>query len=165
MFTVTNPVDATQADTEPSSPVIAGNWLDDDGIVMDDLLRNQSDPPLPSALPGERFVVPAAVAAPTTRLLSRNYSYPKTGTDPIMVLPPDANRKRVLIRCDSAVAIASDRNDLNADCSNAWICVQSSDGMVIEGHTGAVWIAPYDTATRAIGGSGNFAFTVMAVTS
>jgi hypothetical protein len=154
----------TKADDSP--PVIAGNWLDDDGIVMDDLYRDNGVPPIAKELPTTNHgEVRTAVPVPT-RLLSRNYAYNKASGDIIMALPSDANRKRMLIRSDYPIVIASERADLSGECTTAFLLLTTDTVVLMEGHTGAVWVAPYDIAARVIGGaSGNYNFTIATVTS
>lgn len=148
---------------ENEIPKIAGDWLDDDPAVVDDLVRNQSDPPLPDDLPMAFDSLPDTKPTPISKFMARNYKYPASLTDPIMLLPADAKRKRLIIRVDATCVISSDRNDLVDGANNAFQCI-AYEIYDLTGHTGALWVAPYSQTNRVVGSTGNFTVSILAVT-
>ena len=156
---------------ETAPPKLAGDWLDDDGTVMDDLLRNQSDPPTPADLPVSVGDLPTVKPPVVNRLVCRNYSIPKVaGAPPVMLLASDPNRTSLVLKGLSSsgdlFVISSDANDLTGAAVNAFVCDDFSN-VVLDSYTGALWIAPYDIdnhTTDMTGATGSWNFTVLAVT-
>jgi hypothetical protein len=78
----------------PEPTVLAGDWKDDDGQVLDDLVQPQGNP-LP--VPIEVMVTPVTERpARTTRLMSGALTLDPTWR-PTQILPADPNRKRLII--------------------------------------------------------------------
>lgn len=149
---------------ENETPVITGDWLDDDGQVMDDLMRNQSDPPEPEDLPVQRDSLPDAKPLTVTRLMCRNYAISAAATDPVMFLPADPNRTSLVLQANGTLVWSGDRNDLNGEATLGFI-LKSTNIYALDGYTGAVWAIGYDLTSRSVGAAGIVYLDVMAVTS
>lgn len=132
---------------EPHNPP-AGNWQDDDGVVIDGtfeppahepldydaLIREDIDPDLPQP----------------TRMIVRSVTM-TGGDDPVQLLPPDVNRLQCQLKFTATNAacqlhIGSEKTDcyggygLTVEYSTAGVL--RSTWLTLDAHTGALWVYP-----------------------
>lgn len=140
----------------PHAP-LAGDWHDDDAQAYGQDFASAVEGPQ------ERTGIPHAKneVKPTTRLLSARASVGTVnGTiqDPVMLLPPDVNRKalqvQVLGQTGELVTIAGSKTG----CFNGanWQAAATGSILAMDEHTGALWA--YSISAQAI------VVTVIAVT-
>ena len=141
-------------------PTLAGNWVDDDWDVIDDLVESQANPPEPDDLPVVRLSVTRATIPTLTRTITSTYNQ-TVEQGPIMAMNPDARRKSLKIHVfgTTDLYLSDDRATLTGMQSNAFRLSAPGEYDILE-HTGAVWIA--GDLTEA--GTAPVNFSILAVT-
>lgn len=130
----------------PAERPLAGDWSDDDGQVISDLVEPQNEPLPP---PANTMVEPVTAAPPRPgRLLCGTLTI-DTGWAPTLLLPPDPLRRHVVIQNNSETAtdglrVADDPGKLHA--ASACGMVYAANPLRLEDYTGAVWVTAVDAA-------------------
>ena len=130
-------------------PEIAGNWKDDDAEYMDDLIESVPTPPTVVDMPTEETDLPAAsVPLGANRLMSRHMKFTGVPPTPVLVLPPDPERKELSIYAnDSTVHIADNPNYLaNPATLGLSFQLRSDSVFALSGYTGPIYAVPYAAA-------------------
>lgn len=133
---------AKPEDIDPAPhPAIAGNWQDDDGESIDEWFEAPDLGPQVYGVPAVP-VVPDVPAA--TRLLTREFSIgAQSGSHiPLLVLPADPNRLKLIVGLEADTRIASEQSDVFFAVAPGATALLDMDG-----HTGALWA--YSTNTSA----------------
>lgn len=122
-------------------PTLAGDWHDDDGQVIDDLVQPQANPLPPPAT--DKTVPVTERPARVGRLIGG------TGTwdpqwQPFLALPADPRRKSVTIQNNSTTATDGVRiADDSGKCQSGTGAgvVYPANPLTLLGYTGPVWIS------------------------
>lgn len=135
----------------PEDPAIEGNTVDDDGGYFDDLFTPGTDPYAVLLTDGieDDVVSDATIYAPpkTTRVIPGMANVPlAAGYDPVMILAADPNRKNLVLWGTGSFRWSSEKN--LAIYAGDWD--GSTRTLILENHTGAVWVAPASTATSTV---------------
>ncbi len=164
--------------SEPTPPVLAGNWQDDDGHVIDILLDENTDgakTPPPATVP---FVPPRPDPLVVTRTVQTTgiaVSGTTSGTasqPPQLVLPADPNRIQLFIRTNAlgvgqtgpglgsdVLRWGDDKSLLASGMMAAGVTTsQTMDGIL---HTGAVFVFAPETNNSGAGGGMQFWITAV----
>lgn len=148
--------------TDPHT--IAGDWLDDDPQVIDDLVQPDPDPPTADELPRDSDDIPAVARVVGTRVISRSY-YEIRPLEPVFVLPADPNRTTLVITNSGSFDMMF--ADSRAGVSSGYLghIVRSWSELTLTGYTGAVWIAPVDLGQPDYTGNTKMSASVSGITS
>ena len=143
MTDLIQPVTPELINPEPHPP-IAGNYADDDGQAIDEWFEAAPVGP-------QEYGIPPVITTPTipqtTRLLTREFVISANGGvhTPILVLPADPNRIKLIIGVEADTRIASEKSDVFSAAPAGGTAMLDMDG-----HTGAVWAYSTDTATDLV---------------
>lgn len=151
---------------DPAPVKIAGDWLDDDPQIIDDLVQSDPIPPGPGDLPHEPDPVPVVAPRNPTRLQSRSFRSVSL-FEPLQVLPEDLDRTTLcIINNDPTTYFIFGEDRQQVSSANLASYVTSNAPVFLDGHTGALWVMPIATATRQVVTDGSVAitFSVTAVT-
>lgn len=147
MSELNDPMSPDILDPDPHRP-IAGDIADDDGPALDQYFEAGD------TLPVEYDTLPDPYAKDkpreTTRLITRTFSLASPDgivpADPIMLLPADPNRVRLLISVSSAgagngVRVGESKSDVYGAPR-----LNIADTYDLTGHTGSIWV--YNDSTN-----------------
>lgn len=114
-----------------------GDINDDDPRVLDDLVQQQANPvpPLPDVM-----TFPVAERPKRVTQLQTGQQTILATWDPYRILPPDADRKSVVIAMNSASATDSVFVGGTADSAKFGGSLFQANPLSLTDHTGAVWV-------------------------
>jgi len=133
------PVPPELLDPVPLGPIV-GDRTDDDGIALDEYFEAAPSGPIDW---GEVVQQADPTLPQVTRIITRTFTLVGDGTtapDPVLVLPPDPNRLRLVVICTTTFGwqFGSDKSDVYGAPLMAGN--GSTTGYELTGHTGALWI-------------------------
>jgi len=136
--------------TEPldgsTRPTLAGDWQDDDGQVLDDLVQPQANP-LP--VPPQEMVTPATERPKRPGRIISGTLWVDPTWGPTQILPADANRKNLIIQNGSteaadAIRVADDSG--KCQVGSAAGLVFPANPLTLPDYTGPIYVSAADAA-------------------
>lgn len=133
---------------------------DDDGPVIDSLIKEVDAPP---TIPLEPIIRPTAPPIPVITRVIADTLYIQTDTTPIMILPPDPNRRefQITARTPDGAATATDYVNVADESSKVSSAKQHFNGtgcyriwpntdLDLDAHTGAIYIGGSQNQTQRL---------------